>query len=686
MEMLILAFTTGLFTGKVEDDRTLLIGSNGLQELYLYLHYFGVWTNSILQCGPKQVTHMPGLSFRSRPDESGLLAETVVPAIVHIVLIVPRKCLRVFTDENPDTMGSPALLLSVTQDAIRYAYENLFSSIHCSFGRVIYDHNGTNNVEIEEDDSGWMGSADLIATCQVPAFGLLVGPKDSIRVGLTIKTGPEAMKFTQKLGLHLRVFEAKLGDSSKVHICRNAPGLRSQDAISTNQRWIGKHEIKTKPMSRSLIMSDESHRAVRLQQHINFPLGSLENKALTSGKSVSVAVRSSSTVELHVGETTPTPLYFPFHINGSQSKLRIARKSSWIEVSVPIHTAPTSEPFDSWTQLLFPKDCPPSTWSIPKVNLGLQPPITFSFSSKNGKDAEWVKRVLGPTSSDVELALEENSVESPKLSPKHYFKQSLNSILGAFTGLLPESKNTSIRTFQLTIDESCHTIIFANALRHDLDLGSIVLDCCVLPLTFAKLGQLMDHLPDLLERGAINVALTKEESVLWKRLIPALVERCRTWTHKLRCEYKLKGGVAPLSTEENETPLCSCGEGKDIPDNFTKEENGAWAPFAKYATRMALAPVFPVPYVEPSMTAFIKDAQVAMAGGMPSQTTQAPIAGSLTAGALPSSTATKGTEKCDSCGNTKGPFKRCSRCGKARYCNHACQKAGWKEHKKYCAP
>ena len=685
IRVLILALTTGLFTGKVENDHTLLIGSNSLQEFYIYLHYFGVWTHPILQCGPKQATHIPGPPPQSRPDESGLLAEAVVPAIVHLVLIVPRKSLRVFINENPDTMGSPALLFSVTQDAIRYAYENLFSSIHCSFGRVIYDDNGTDNIEIEEDDTGWMGSADLIVTCQVPAFGLLMGPKDSIRVGLNIKTGPEAMKFTPELGLHLRVFEAKLGDSNNVHICRNAPGLRSQDAITTHQRWIGTHEVKTKPLSRSLIKLDESHRVVRLQQHIDFPVESLGSKALTSGKLVRVAVRSSSTVELQVGEARPTPLYFPFHIDGSQSKLRIARKSSWVEVSVPIHTAPFAEPFDNWTQLIFPKDYPLGTWSIPKVNLGLQPPITFSFQSK-AKDAEWVKTFLGSASSDLDRVHALHNVEAQPYSSKSDFKMSLYMIICTFAGLYPKAKNISVRVFRLAVDRSCHTIIFANTLRHDLDLGSIVLDCCVLPLTFAKLRQLRKPLADLQERSPYNVPLTEEESVLWKRLIPALVERCRRWTHKPRCDYQQNGGVAPLSTEENETPLCSCGEGKDLPDGFTNEEDGAWAPFAKYVTRMALAPIFPVPYVESSTSVFLEAAQALMMGETPSQNTQAPNAGNPTAGAMPSVNATTGAEKCDSCGNTKGPFKMCSRCRKAWYCNHACQKAEWKEHKKHCAP
>ena len=261
-------------------------------------------------------------------------------------------------------------------------------------------------------------------------------------------------------------------------------------------------------------------------------------------------------------------------------------------------------------------------------------------------------------------------------------------MFGTFAGVRPESTIRSHRVFQLTVNQSCHTIIFASALRHDLDLGSIVLDCCVLPLTLPKVHQLVGSLADLQEKNPCSIALTKEESVLWKRLIPALVERCRTWTHKPRCEYQQKGGVAPLSTEENETPLCSCGEGKDLPDRFTKEENGAWAPFAKYATRMALAPIFPVPYVEPSMTAFLKSAQGLMAGETLSQTTstQATTRGSSSPGALPSVNATTGAEKCDTRENTKGPLKRWTRCGPTRYCNHACQKAAWKDHKKVCKP
>ncbi|CZT14031.1 uncharacterized protein RCC_00006 [Ramularia collo-cygni] len=39
---------------------------------------------------------------------------------------------------------------------------------------------------------------------------------------------------------------------------------------------------------------------------------------------------------------------------------------------------------------------------------------------------------------------------------------------------------------------------------------------------------------------------------------------------------------------------------------------------------------------------------------------------------------------CKACGNASGPFMRCGRCEIAKYCNQACQKEDWREHKKVC--
>jgi len=43
-------------------------------------------------------------------------------------------------------------------------------------------------------------------------------------------------------------------------------------------------------------------------------------------------------------------------------------------------------------------------------------------------------------------------------------------------------------------------------------------------------------------------------------------------------------------------------------------------------------------------------------------------------------------ESCLHCGKQGAGFKRCSRCKQAWYCGAACRNAGWKRHKKACAP
>ena len=44
-----------MFCDRLDDDRTLKIGSNGLQELHMYLHLMGVWTSDAMRKTPEQL-------------------------------------------------------------------------------------------------------------------------------------------------------------------------------------------------------------------------------------------------------------------------------------------------------------------------------------------------------------------------------------------------------------------------------------------------------------------------------------------------------------------------------------------------------------------------------------------------------------------------------------------------------
>lgn len=54
----------------------------------------------------------------------------------------------------------------------------------------------------------------------------------------------------------------------------------------------------------------------------------------------------------------------------------------------------------------------------------------------------------------------------------------------------------------------------------------------------------------------------------------------------------------PRSTAVQDSPLCKCGEGKDADATTLAALGPTWAPFAPFATRVALSMIWPVPYLQ----------------------------------------------------------------------------------------
>src|SRR5690606_24525999 len=92
---------------------------------------------------------------------------------------------------------------------------------------------------------------------------------------------------------------------------------------------------------------------------------------------------------------------------------------------------------------------------------------------------------------------------------------------------------------------------------------------------------------------AINV--NGEEMRVWKGVLPSIVERCRSWEHKAKCEYRSKGKI-PLSLEKGQRVLCSCGEG--VFDKDFKIDAPGWDVLRKHAVRGAISPAFYSPLVD----------------------------------------------------------------------------------------
>ena len=663
--------TMHIFNYHLETDRSLIVGSNSLQEMYVHLHNLGVWTVNCLKSSPNQLSGGFGLSLRSTSGEQGILAADNAPPIVHLVLVVPREKLAVFTGKTPDEIGTPALHVSVSQIAGQNQYENCFYSFQAFFGGVVLDANTNNASIVEEDEHGWLGSADLVVTCAVPAFGLLLGPKKGIRVALRINTNPDSVVRFAHLGMRKEVFETGFSNGKRLFVCRDAPKLDTLQSWSAQKEWMTKYSSQKHSSFQTLVILDSNHKATHLQNHMDFPKDSAESKALSSGAAITVIEHSPNTVMLAIGSPLKQKVVFPFPIRGSSPKTKVARKSSWIEIAVPIFTALDGDRFDSWTQMIVESGRPPLCWSVPRVNLESQPLVQFP---KNG-DSSWLSTFMGTTFSDAERPLNRLS-QATTSNTKHDLKQSLGNMFLSFAGL-NENRSGPSTTFQLVLETTgAHTIIFATSIRFDLDLGSVVMEAYVVPLTISRVKELFRQLGALQDSEPLSIRVSNEESILWKRMLPSLAERCRTWNHKSTCEYQSRG--APLSTAEGQSPLCSCGEGIISGAELAKLGSKEWAPFAKYAVRIAIAPIFPVPYLELCMSD-LRD--LAREAG-PQRRAAAPAGGSASASTAQQGSGSAAT--CDHCGEAKDKLLACGGCRKARYCGAECQKAHRKEHRREC--
>ena len=208
------------------------------------------------------------------------------------------------------------------------------------------------------------------------------------------------------------------------------------------------------------------------------------------------------------------------------------------------------------------------------------------------------------------------------------------------------------------------TIFFVTHLRLDLPAHTIVFDAFALCLEESILPKLGPLLAGLSESLMVSIVVSPEELVVWKRWLPALAERCRTWVHKPDCAYSRVGATIPLSTEHGGVPICACGRGI-VTDAFRAKKE--WLPFAPYVTRVAISPLFSLSYLDTVAGSFLEKWTSA------SQTSEAASSDS-------------GRPRCNKCKKRlpEGKVSRCSACKTISYCSRECQVADWKQHKAVC--
>ena len=300
--------TMASFFDKLDNDRALMMGMSNYQDLCAHLHLAGVHTAEFMRPTPLR--------------EGRFRKWTHVPPTVSVILAVPRDDLRVLSDMDPDTVGTPVLHGNLHGQMTH----NIFASLKVGFGKI--SPSGTDahpEVVFEPDPSSWSGTSPLIVSFSVPSCALHIERPDDMTVTLSLRSTPQtSFIFMSKLGVFLNIFSAPLMDHSKVFVVPDEP--RGFDD-SLNKIFVADNRQGYKV---SATTDSQCRRVTTLTTRIDITDVPTKN-LLSRGEEISSRQTSPHVMEVKIGQRR-SPLIFPLPVIGSRSKLRIARKSFYVEV------------------------------------------------------------------------------------------------------------------------------------------------------------------------------------------------------------------------------------------------------------------------------------------------------------------------------------------------------------------
>ena len=524
-----------------------------------------------------------------------------VPSLVCIILVVPRSKLKILDGFEVKELGKAALHCEVRGSS---GIAHGFASLRTTFGEL--SNRGASehlDVLIRDDVLGLSGNEPLIVSFDVPYY-ILVGDPKELSVSLCARIVlPSSSGMEPQLGPTLKIFSASLSDSLHTCMAMNPPRISSMDDFASKPEPTAERMAQNSSLA-AVSLNILPQQSIRLTLRANI-LGAKDKLALSSGAQVSTKRMSATAVEVLFGEFSKV-LIFPVPIDESNLKTRIARKSAYIEVSLlfqmnayPDHVQVAGSVADRTTlrgsiTCLFPISLGKRTLhvtSMHRVNLDALPILDFDDSSR---DVDWVTTHASIAFSDQERKLRENDSEDVLVN----LKDNLLSLMAVFSGAQHVKTNVfGIHSSLGGVD----TLLFVNQLRLDTSTNSIVVDVCILPMTekLIFLPIIQNYLSKITKDKSMHVIHTADVTGdAWKQLLPVVVERCRSWSHRSNCEYSIKGRV-PLTLSHSQIPICGCGQGLAL-GSFSKVK--AWQGLEAFVTRAAIGLLFPSSSLETMIT------------------------------------------------------------------------------------
>ncbi|KAH9917683.1 uncharacterized protein BXZ73DRAFT_80802 [Epithele typhae] len=514
-------------------------------------------------------------------------------------------------------------------------YEHLFQTVNAVFGDI--DVQGTASqpaVTVYEDYTGLNGTSPLILSFVVPTWVItdLADPTVA-KVGLSIRSTPATrMAFVPILGPELSIFETTFEDEQSIQV---VPESRlAYDTLKDYASGTAEIAAEIGPLQGMQAQANDQSALATISTltariAVEHPRA---KKAFAAGATPELSQLSISILQLSLGgqsQRVPCPL----PVLGAQYKLRLARKSGYIEVVIPVsipystNEAMKLNPFG----ICYSGGLSPHPWNIHRVNLAKLPLLQLSPLDPAPK---WVNSHAGSSLSVREHAHRKNDDHTDVLA---CVKDTIHTIFARTAG------RAGTRVFALRDDDASGDAadpilcFFVHGLR--FDLGAQRSSPTPPPSCSPPRSPRSSRRPSLTSEGESTSARAAQRCARGSSSSP----RSRSAAARAGPTVPRRGGgVLP--------GLCACGRGRDV---GAMEAMEAWAPFAPHATRVAISPLFAVSYLELVVT-------------MKSEATREQCA------------------RCKKGGAGGAELRQCSRCKAVAYCSEACQKEHWRTHKTSC--
>ncbi|KAL7766143.1 hypothetical protein ACKLNR_004059 [Fusarium oxysporum f. sp. zingiberi] len=518
----------------IAQDHRFLLASNGMQDLCLQLHLLGVNTEPwIIQ------------ESRSLPQNGGFNRWKSLPPAVAVTVVVPRPAIaRLYKHQNnPLGLASPPLVGSVrSSHNATEGWQNIFGDIQISFGNVKTKKMSDEDefqVVIERDRDGWAGDSPLVASFYVPTSTLQSEPNSAL-VGLCVPpTGQNSLIYGPILGMTMTVFETRTDDKASVFVTKHLPGHDGYPAVCSAVKSLenavnqGLDDKTTKIL---LEISPSESVISTVTGHLD--ITSKKGKGLLKDK-VPIEFRQKSpfVIDIVFGKhDLICPLNFPVPVIKDGMKSRVARTTGYIELIAPL-AQPGSSPIllDFAYPSAISSSGVPACLNMPHLNLNNLPVIDLENKDRN----RWMTTLTSMQFSAREKYLRTVRDESGiSHDPMVNFKESVFTMFMIATGL--QAGQTGLFAINHPKRGGIHMLVFVSAIRIDGDAASVVIDAAIIPFTMELItsGRMESFLLILRELECGSIDVDDAELCLWKKALPSMVERCRTWSHSRSCEYK----------------------------------------------------------------------------------------------------------------------------------------------------